>query len=134
MQQGNKITGFRIPFTANARASLYHVTKFSLISSFAFYYYHYYYYLLLFVLFLVFLLFCFLLLLQPITGRLVGTKNHAALLFKSRFTGMKKYAIHLVRSLSNFDGLQTWSLLPIEFDCNSYPLSKNLIVQTITQV
>ena len=36
MQQGNKITGFRIPFTANARASLYHVTKFSLISSFAF--------------------------------------------------------------------------------------------------
>ena len=36
MQQGNKITGFRIPFTANARASLYHVTKFCLISSFAF--------------------------------------------------------------------------------------------------
>ena len=57
MQQGNKITGFRIPFTANARASLYHVTKFSLISSFAFYYYDFYYYLLLFVLFLVFLLF-----------------------------------------------------------------------------
>ena len=133
MQQGNKITGFRIPFTANARASLYHVTKFSLISSFAFYYY-YYYYLLLFILFLFFLLFCFLLLLQPITGRLVGTKNHAAMLFKSRFTGMKKYSIHLVTSLSNFDGLLTWSRLPIEFDFNSYRLSKHLIVQTITQV
>ena len=128
MQQGNKITGFRIPFTANARASLYHVTKFSLISSFAFYYYYYY------LLFILFLFFCFLLLLQPITGRLEGTKNHAAMLFKSRFTGMKKYAIHLVRSLSNFDGLLTWSRLPIEFDFNSYPLSKNLIVKTITQV